>query len=138
MGNNAAKGQRDLQQANYQQNLIKTNDQVRKIRLAVNKEVANVYGRLKKAVQMRKTTQSYKQSVQKLEQNRAFLQDTVKLLSLIELENRFISSLEDGTVAMADLMKAIAQARFQTGTLVVIGDTINDVTLENLTTLPGM
>jgi outer membrane protein len=138
LGNNTAKGQRDLQQANYQQNLIKTNDKERTIRLAVNKEVANVYGRLKKAVQIQKTTQSYRQSVLSLQQNRAFLQDTVKLLSLIELENKFISSLENSTIAMADLMKAIAQARFQTGTLVVIGDTINDVSLENLTTLPSM
>ncbi len=136
IGNNVAEGREDLQQSAYQQSLIKNNEKQRLISLAVNKEIINVYGRLQKAIQIRKTTQLYKQSVTELQKKPSFLKDTVKLLSLMELENKFINSLLDSSVAFADLLKAVAQSRFQTGTLLVVDSESNRVSLDDITTLP--
>ena len=136
IGNNVAEGREDLQQALYHQSLIKNNEKQRLISLAVGKEIINVYGRLQKAVQIRKTTQLYKQSVIELQKKPSFLNDTVKLLSLIELENKFIDSLFESSIAFADLHKAVAQARFQTGTLLVVNAENHSVTLDDIITLP--
>ncbi len=138
LGNHVAKGKRDLQQASYSQSLIESKNKLRTVHLDVKKEVVNVYGRLKKAVQMRKTTQSYKKSIIAMQENPNFFKETVKLLSLIDMEDKFISSLEDSSIAMTDLMKAIAQARFQTGTLADVDATAHKINLETLMTLPNM
>ncbi|MCK5898592.1 MAG: TolC family protein [Methylococcales bacterium] len=136
IGNHAAEGQEDLKQAGYQQSLIKNNEKQRLINLAINKEAINVQGRLQKVVQIRKTTQLYKRSVLDLQQNSSYFNDTVKLLSLMELENKFIDSLLESSIAFADLFKAIAQARFQTGSLLVVNADSNSVALNDIITLP--
>lgn len=138
LGNNIKQGVRDLRQAQYHQNLIQTNEQKRHIRLGIGNEVANVYGRLQKVGQMSKTIDSYISSVKGLQKDKSFLQDTIKLLSLMELENKLIEAIGEYFTGLRELANAIAQVRFKTGSMIIAGETSNDVNLQDLTLLPDM
>ena len=138
IGNNLAEGMRDLNQAGYLQAKIQLDESLRGVRLEISDVVANVKGRLQKAVLAKKTTESYLESVKSFQQDKAFMKDPSKLLSLMELEKKLTDSISSYYSALGDLASAIAQARLQTGTLVDSQNESANLEISTLTSLPMM
>ncbi|BAP57076.1 hypothetical protein THII_2779 [Thioploca ingrica] len=136
-GNDIAGGTLELNQADYQQKALDTDEKIRSIRLDMQNDLSNVYGRMQKAVQVRETILAYRQALEDLLSDSAVLQDETKLLTIMELENKYLEARGDGARALADLASAITKARFNTGTLIVTNETSGEADLANLSTLPG-
>ncbi len=138
LGNNVAEGSYALTNVLYQKSLITRDEAQRVVRLDAGRSVSNVYGRLQKAVQMRKSFLSYKEAVQQMQQNNEFLSTPSGIATLIETEDKFINSLNDFYTAVADVAKAIAESRFNTGTLILItGEMDGDVDLNRIISFPA-
>ncbi len=141
IGNNTAEGVYALRNVGYQQALIGHNEAQRGVRLSIGRSVSNVYGRLQKTVQMNKTVSSYEEAVKGMQGDSKYIGSRNGLATLIDTEEKFLTSVEDFSFAVVDLAKAIAETRFNTGTLITVSEDIDaeaDVKMEQIISLPNM
>jgi len=140
IGNNVAKGVHSLRNLAYQQSKIEYGEAQRGVRLSVGETVSNVHGRLQKTSQMSKTYSSYESAIQQMQEDRNVLSSITSISNLIDTEEKYQNALEEFSIAVVDVAKAVAEARFNTGTLIEIpGDSIEeaDVRMEQIISLPN-
>ncbi len=135
-GNDVAEGALDLSQVDYRQKTITAEEKVRALSLGVMGEVSSVHGRMQKAVQIRKTLLSYRDALTTLLDDKAVLEDLSKLITAMQLEDKYLEAQSEGARALTDLASAIAKARFTTGTLLTTDEAGGQVHLADLATLP--
>jgi outer membrane protein len=141
LGNDTAKGQRDLASATYQIQTSQVNNLIRTIYLQIDTATTELMGRLKAVEGARKAIETYLPSVEKLKQaNQNLAVNPGAIVNLIELEDRLNQAGLDYIDALLGLAQAVTELRFQTGTLITPSQTeAQTITLEdNLTKLPGI
>lgn len=136
-GNDIAKGTRDLQQSMYRQSVVSKNDKLRTVELEVQNELSSVLGRMKKYVQIDQTVQSYADALVNLMRSGNASSNMATLISIMELEDKYLDAQKEKTSAKGDLATAVAKARFTTGTLTKVDNESGEIRLSNLETLPG-
>ncbi len=140
LGNNTAAGVHSLKRLAHQQSQIEYAEAQRGVRLGVGQSVSSVHGRLQKTAQMNKTFSSYEKAVMQMQEDEDVLSNRSSIANLIDTEEKYQDALEQFSIAVVDVAKAVAETRFNTGTLIdVAGDSIEnaDVSMEQIITLPN-
>lgn len=137
LGNDVAEGRFDQSQVDYQKKRIDTAEKIRSIRLDVQNQFSNVYGRMQKNVQSLKTLESYEKALENLAKDGDIVKDLAKLITIMELEDKYLQAQGEGARALSDLANAIAKARFATGTLIAMDESNGEINLQELRKLPG-
>lgn len=135
-GNDIARGNLDSNQVDYQQAIINTDEKVRSIYLEIKNNLNDIYGRMKKVVQLRETIQSYDEAFSSLIDDPDLEQNRSKIVSVLELEDKYLEISREQVNALADLLSAVAKAHFNTGTLVLIDEGRGEINLGSIYTLP--
>lgn len=141
LGNDVAKGQRDLASASYQIQTSQVNNLIRTIYLQIDTATTELMSQLKAVVETRKAVETYLPSLEQLAQMKQDLaNDPATIMNLVELEDRLNKAGLDYTDALLGLSKAVIDLRFQTGTLIAPSQTgERELILEdNLNSLPGI
>jgi outer membrane protein TolC len=141
LGNDVAKGQRDLASANYQIQTSQVNNLIRTIYLQIDTATTELMSQLKAVVETKKAVETYLPSLDQLVQAQQNLaSDPAAIINLVELEDRLNKAGLDYTDALLGLAKAVIDLRFQTGTLIAPSQTgERELILEdNLNSLPGI
>lgn len=140
LGNDIAKGQRDLASANYQIQTSQVNDLIRTIYLQIDTATTELMGKLKAVEGARKAMEAYLPSIEKLKQaNQNLAANPSAIVNLIELEDRLNQAGLDYIDALLELAQAVTDLRFQTGTLITPSQTQEQTIVleDNLTRLPS-
>lgn len=142
IGNDAAEGHYDQDNAKKMSNTVTMNETARTIKLSVENSVATVNGRLKIVVQAKQTRDVYRESLLDLFK-KTNLKSAEEVAGLVVLQQK----LEDAIIAhinsQADLANAIAQARFETGLLITNNnmeenaDLHADINMAKIASLPS-
>jgi len=136
-GNDVAKGNLEVNQMSYHQSKVDTDDKVRTALLGVKNEVSNLQGRMKKAVQITETVAAHGKALESLYNQQETTKNTGSLISTMELEDKYLESLKEASVALTDLATAIASARLATGTLTVTNEASGETEVADLTVIPN-
>jgi outer membrane protein TolC len=141
LGNNVAKGQRDLANATHNINVINTNDLMRRISVQVGIDAKTLMARLKEAVEAKKAVELYAFALEGSynSSRNSLLDNPNTLFNLIDLDERLTGARNGLVTSLQGLAKAIAQLRFQTGTILMDGsmDT-NELKLEDMSKIPAL
>jgi outer membrane protein TolC len=141
LGNNLAKGQRDLANATHNINVITTNDLMRTISVQVGVDAGALMRRLKEAVEALQAVKLYGIALEKSysKSRDSLLDDPNTIFNLMDLDEKLTEASNNLVNSLQELAKAIAQLRFQTGTL-LIGGSMDTEKLElgELSKIPGM
>jgi outer membrane protein len=119
LGNNAAEGQRDSANAAHRINVINTNNLIRTISVQVKVDGETLKRRLKESVEAFKAVKLYESALKKSynsSRNR-LLHDPHIIFKLIDIDERVTGANNDFNASLQELAKAIAQLRYQTGTV---------------------
>lgn len=140
LGNNIAKGSRDLANASYQTSLIRTNDLSRQISVQVGVNGGMLMRRLQEAVAAEQGVQSYIPAleIQYKQASRNLLENPLVMFDLLDLEDKLTEALNNQMDSLLELAKSIAQLRHNTGTLITINESEKGITLNDMISLPGM
>ena len=140
LGNHIAKGSRDLANASYQTNLIRTNDLSRQISVQVGVDGGMLMRRLQEAVAADRGVQSYIPAldIQYKQASRNLLENPLVMFDLLDLEDKLTEALNNQMDSILELAKSIAQLRHNTGTLITVNGSEKGITLNDMTSLPGM
>jgi outer membrane protein TolC len=141
LGNNLAKGQRDLANATHKIDVIKTNDLMRTIGVQVGINTGTLKRRLKESVKALQAVELYSSTLEESynsSRNR-LLDDPHIIFNMLDIDEKLTKANNDLVTSLQELAKAIAQLRFQTGTILIGGsmDT-EELKLGELSKLPGM
>ncbi len=141
LGNNLAKGQRDLANATHKIDVIKTNDLMRTIGVQVGINTGTLKRRLKESVKALQAVELYSSTLEESynsSRNR-LLDDPHIIFNMLDLDEKLTKANNDLVTSLQELAKVIAQLRFQTGTILIGGsmDT-EELKLGELSKLPGM
>lgn len=138
IGNDAAEGAYDRDKAFKMLNTVAMNESARGIKLAVQRDVAQLYGRLKIVVQAKQTMDAYRTSMRDLF-NKTNLNNAEATSGIVVLQQKLEDSIVAYVNAEADFANAIAQARFETGVLIsnAEGSPLTaDINMEKVVSLP--
>ncbi|KHD09191.1 hypothetical protein PN36_00360 [Candidatus Thiomargarita nelsonii] len=141
LGNNLAKGQRDLANATYNINVIKTNDLQRTVSMQIEVNTGTLMRRLKEAVEAVKAVKLYGSTLETSYNNsrNRLLDKPHLILNLIDIEEKFTQANNNLVTSLQELAKAIAKLRYQTGTiLTAVSMDIDELKLGDLSKLPRM
>ncbi|MEY4767666.1 MAG: hypothetical protein RL637_305 [Pseudomonadota bacterium] len=141
IGNDVAEGLYDQDQAKKMVNTVTMNETARGIKLAVEKSVANVYGRLKVVIQARKTAYTYRDTLRDLLSKFDANKDSVS--NFVVLQQKLEDAIVNYVKAQADFSNAVAQARFDSGILVANpgpddNSLVVDINIDKVTSLPSV
>jgi outer membrane protein len=140
LGNNAAKGSLDAANVNYKNAVITTDNQSRTVSLQVDADEGKLMSRLQEVDKNRQTLKAYEESLTDYYQSiNSLAENPSTLFDLIDLERDFSQATNEHLESLLALAKAVAQLRFQTGTLLVqVGQSNDNWDLANMATLPGL
>ena len=133
-GNNQARGQLVRSHASHQQTLIQTGDLERNIRSNVLVARDNLEHSAERLKSSRAAAELYRSAIGDERTKQQLGLATV--IDLIVTEDRLTSSLLAEVDAKLSYATAVAQLRFETGTLLAPGDKESAVVYQNLTTVP--
>lgn len=141
LGNNLAKGQRDLANATHNINVITTNDLMRTISVQVGVDAGALMRRLKEAVEALQAVKLYGIALEKSysKSRDSLLDDPNTIFNLMDLDEKLTEASNNLVNSLQELAKAIAKLRFQTGTLLTAGSMdVEKLELGELSKIPGM
>lgn len=140
LGNNTAKGSLDAANVNYKSAVITTDNQSRTVSLQVDTDEGKLMSRLQEVAKNKQVLEAYEESLENYYKSITPLaKNPSALFNLIELEKDFSQATNEHLESLLGLAKAIAQLRFQTGTLLVqVGQSNDNWDLANMATLPGL
>jgi outer membrane protein TolC len=133
-GNNAARGQLVRSHASRQQTYIQTSDLERTIRSNVLVARDNLLHSAERLRSSREAAELYRSAIEDERTKQQLGLATV--IDLIVTEDRLTASLLEEVDAMLSYASAVAQLRFETGTLLAPGEPESAVVYQNLTTVP--
>lgn len=151
IGNNTARGMLDQAQANYQQTVIQTNELARNIKSQINLNIAALQRRVSEANMTEKAVKFYQPSLDNLRkqaESSMIAQTSGKpsstsapsnleiLMGLTDLEDKLTTATNQHLMAQAELAKAIAATRLNTGLLISLQHDENQININELVTLP--
>jgi outer membrane protein len=150
IGNNTARGMVDQAQANYQQMVIQTNELARNIKSQINLNIAALQRRISEANMTERAVKFYQPSLEALRkqsQSNIIAQTGGKsaapgisnleiLMGLTDIEDKLTNAIGQNLMAQAELAKAIAATRLNTGLLISLQQDENQVNIKELVTLP--
>jgi outer membrane protein TolC len=142
IGNNTARGMLDQAQANYQQNLIQTNELARNIKSQIHLNIAALQRRVTEAVMAERAVKFYQPSLDSLKKQSSSNIDNVAsskiaiVMGLTDLEEKLTGALSRQLSMQAELAKAIAATRLNTGSLMSLQQNENQISMKELLTLP--
>lgn len=149
IGNNTARGMLDQAQANYQQTVIQTNELARNIKSQINLNIAALQRRTAEANMTKKAVEFYQPSLDGLRKQaemNVIAQTNGKsapatpnleiLMGLTDIEDKLTTATNQHLLAQAELAKAIAATRLNTGLLISLQHDENQVNVSELITLP--
>jgi outer membrane protein TolC len=141
LGNNLAKGKRDLANATHKLDVIKTNDLMRTIGVQIGIDTGALMRRLKETVEALQAVKLYGSALEK-NYNRSrnrLLEDPHIIFNMLDLDEKLTKANNDLVTSLQELAKAIAKLRFQTGTILISGsmDT-EELELGKMSKLPGI
>ncbi|RKZ36671.1 MAG: hypothetical protein DRQ49_09630 [Gammaproteobacteria bacterium] len=141
LGNNVAKGQRDVANVSNQLNIIKLNDLIRTIRVQVGVDANDLMRRLDETTATLEAVELYKSSLDGSYNSSRdnLLGDPLTIFSLMDLDEKLTEAKNDHLTSLQELAKATAQLRYQTGTILssMSMDT-KKLVLEDMSTIPGI
>jgi hypothetical protein len=96
--------------------------------------------RLEEAVAAEQGVQSYIPAleIQYKQASRNLLENPLVLFDLLDLEDKLTEALNNQMDSLLELAKSIAQLRHNTGTLITVNESEKGITLNDMTSLPGM
>ncbi len=142
IGNNTARGMLDQAQANYQQNLIQTNELARNIKSQIHLNIAALQRRVTEAVMAERAVKFYQPSLDSLKKQSSSNIDNAAsskiaiVMGLTDLEEKLTGALSRQLSMQAELAKAIAATRLNTGSLMSLQQNENQISMKELLTLP--
>jgi outer membrane protein TolC len=142
--NRGARAAREGARIGHRVSVLSTRDAERQVGIDVSTVTETVLGRLKTAVEAKKTVESYLPAIQKLA-NVNLRNNPEAIFDFINIEKRYNEAQaspaneENSYInSLRDLAIAIAELRHKTGTLVIGGEIGKDVELGALATLPAI
>lgn len=140
IGNDAAEGRYDADQAKKMLNIVTMNEAARGIKLSIENSVATVYGRLKIVVQAKQTRDAYRDSLMDLFK-KSNLDKAEDVSNIVVLQQKLEDAIVAYVNAQADYANAIAQARYEAGVLISNSDNNDlnaDISLDKVVSLPSL
>jgi outer membrane protein TolC len=145
IGNNTARGMLDIAQANYQQTVIQTNELARTVKSQIDLNIAALQRRVAEANMAERAVKFYQPSLDGLRKQQAAGLDNLgqqpqsslaTLTGLTDIEEKLTAALGKRLAAQAELAKAIAATRLNTGALLSLRQEENKININELVTLP--
>ncbi|OUD16057.1 TolC family protein [Thioflexithrix psekupsensis] len=136
IGNNVAKGQLQLANANYQRASIQVNELTRGVGLQLNGALGKTVQYIKEATQQQSAVTSYEQTLDSLTKNMNLSENPLAVFQWTDNEDKLNQAYNGLIDSLTELAKQIAQLRFQTGTLVFAEGEAGSVSLHTITELP--
>jgi outer membrane protein TolC len=140
IGNTSAKGALDAASLEQQTSTITTDDKARTISVQVDTDASTVLRWLQEVDKASQAVDHYSPAIKNAERAEDKLLDNPgTIFNLMDLEDKYTEAFLNQLASWQELGKAIAQLRFQTGTLIKpVGDSEDQWELEALTTIPGI
>jgi len=142
IGNNTARGMLDQAQVNYQQTLIQTNELARNIKSQINLNIAALQRRVTEADMAERAVKFYQPSLDSLKKqsssnmNKPQSSNIAVIMGLTDLEEKLTGAISKRLSMQAELAKAIAATRLNTGSLMSLQQNENQISMKELLTLP--
>jgi len=141
LGNNVAKGARISARVADRINVITMNNLRRTVRVQVGTAASELMRRLKESVEAEKSVKNYKIALKHFYETsrKDLLTDPNVMLHLLDLDEKLSAAQTSLVSSLQGLAVAIAQLRFQTGTILTAADMdAGELKLANLSEIPGM
>ncbi|MCV6637965.1 TolC family protein [Candidatus Albibeggiatoa sp. nov. NOAA] len=138
LGNNRAKGSLLAAKTAHQRTLISFNELKRKIKLQMNTSVGTLERALKQVEDAKQSADLYEKSFLGFKGSITDNLKTDVVFQIMDTETKLIEAKADYVSALFGLANTIASLRFQTGTLVNANDDIQQISLQDVTTLPEL
>ncbi len=138
LGNNRAKGGLIVAKTAHQRSLISLNESRRKIKIQLNTSVGSLEQALGQVEDAKESVDLYQQSFTGFRGSITDDLQTNVVFQIMDTETKLIEAQADYVSALFNLANTIASLRFQTGTLVNSIDGMQQVSLQDVTTLPEL
>ncbi|MEK7991387.1 MAG: TolC family protein [Thiotrichaceae bacterium] len=138
LGNNRAKGALLAAKTGHQRSLISLNELKRKIKIQLNTSVGSLERSLQQVGDAKESVDLYKKSFLGFKGSITDDLKTEVVFQIMDTETKLINAQADYVSALFSLANTIASLRFQTGTLVNANDDIQQISLQDVTTLPEL
>jgi outer membrane protein TolC len=138
LGNNRAKGGLLVAKTAHQRSLISLNELKRKIKIQLNTSVGTLERALGQVEDAKESVDLYQKSFLGF---RGSITDDLKtdvVFQIMDTESKLIDAQADYVSALFRLANTIASLRFQTGTLINTTGNLQQVLLQDVTTLPEL
>jgi outer membrane protein len=134
IGNNSAKGIVAQRKAAYDQYILSKNDLERTISSNILSALSNLQNSISELIKAEEAVSFYKNAV-KNERNKVFIGIST-FFDLVSMEDKLINSQLGIISSKLKLSKALANFRFETGTLIPVKQNHASISVEELTTIP--
>ncbi|WP_353570119.1 TolC family protein [Candidatus Albibeggiatoa sp. nov. BB20] len=138
LGNNRAKGSLLAAKTGHQRSLISLNELKRKINIQLNTSVSSLERSLQQVEDAKQSADLYKKSFLGFKGSITDDLKTNVVFQIMDTETKLIDAQADYVSALFSLANTIASLRFQTGTLVNANANVQQISLQDVTTLPEL
>ena len=138
LGNNRARGGLLAAKTGHQRTLISLNELKRKIKIQLNTSVGSLERALQQVADVSEAKDLYQKSFRGFKGSITDDLKTDVVFQIMDTETKLIDAQTDYISALFGLANTIASLRFQTGTLLTSTGNVQQVSLQDVTTLPEL